>query len=153
MSVYYADTSVLLKRHIDELGDRWFRELVALPDMVIMTTELSIVEMYSAFNRLVREERITQILYQDLTTVLKRLFTSRYKTIKISTDIIGTACSVLERHPLRAYDSIHLASAIFANQELVSLGKPGLTFLTADHRLLVAAMAEGLPIFDPATAT
>ncbi len=151
MSVFYADTSVLLKQHIDELGNSWFRDLVNLPTAVIMTTELSIVEVYSAFNRLVREERLTQKSYQDLTIALRLLFTSRYELIEISINIRNAACEVMERYPLRAYDSIHLASAISANRKLVPDGQSGLTFLSSDHRLLMAANAEGFPTIDPAT--
>jgi predicted nucleic acid-binding protein len=153
MSAFYADTSVLLKQHVDEPGNAWFRQLVVSQDVVIMTTELSLVEVYSAFNRLVREGRLAGNSYEDLTTRLKRLFQSRYALIPTSTNVFKMACELLERHPLRAYDAMHLASAIFANQPFVTTGEPGLTFLSADHRLLAAATGEGFAIFNPAAAT
>jgi predicted nucleic acid-binding protein len=148
---FYADTSVLLKWHVDELGSRWYEELVESPT-TITTTELSIVEVYSALNRLVREGNLTRHEYQELSIDLEELFEVRYALIPIPKAITRIASGVLERHPLRAYDSIHLASAIFSNQELVSRGQPGLTFLSADYRLLAAANAEGLQTFNPATA-
>lgn len=151
MTDYYVDTSVLLKRHVDELGSCWFEELVDSSES-ILTTALSLIEVYSAFNRLVRESRLSENEYQELLIDLKDLFGTRYELIPISTSIITDACNRLERHPLRAYDSVHLASAIFANQVLLTSGKPGMTFLSADHRLLTAAAAEGLSTFDPAAA-
>jgi uncharacterized protein len=150
MSAFYADTSVLLKQHVDESGDAWFRQLVASQDAVIITTELSIVEVHSAFSRLVREGRLTANEYQELITDLNGLCEVRYAMVEISTDVINIACELLERHPLRAYDAMHLASAIFANQPFITTGEPGLTFLSADHRLLAAATGEGFAIFNPA---
>jgi uncharacterized protein len=150
MSIFYADTSVLLKQHVDESGDAWFRRLIISQEVVITTTELSIVEVYSAFSRLVREGRLTASEYQELITDLKDLCEARYAIIEISTDVINIACELLERHPLRAYDAIHLASAIFANQPFISTGEPELTFLSADRRLLAAATGEGFAIFNPA---
>jgi uncharacterized protein len=150
LTTYYADTSVLLKRHIDEPGDDWFRELV-LSSNSIITTELSIVEIFSAFNRLLREGHITTDVYAALSASVRRLFAVRYALTPVSASVRGVACNVMERHPLRAYDAVHLASALDARQNLVANGIPGLIFLSADHRLLAAAAAEGLSTFDPAT--
>ena len=56
---------------------------------------------------------------------------------------------LLERHPLRAYDAVQLASGLFANDLLIAMEQPTLTFLCADDRLLAAAQAEGLAIDNP----
>lgn len=152
MPIFYADTSVLLKQHVDESGASWVQNLVDSPE-TIMTIELSIVEVYSGFSRLVREGRLTRGEYQELSAELDDLFETRYALIPTSTNVFNIACELIGRHPLRAYDSIHLASAILADQELVSTGKPRLTFLSADHRLLTAATGEGLSTFNPAAAT
>jgi predicted nucleic acid-binding protein len=150
LTAFYADTSVLLKLHVQEQGSSWFQTLVNSPGTSITTTELSIVEVHSAFSRLVREGRLTKTEYQELTTDLKDMCESRYTLIEVSTLVIDIACELLERHPLRAYDAIHLATTIFANQGLISTAKPGLTFLSADLRLLTAAIAEGLTVLNPA---
>jgi predicted nucleic acid-binding protein len=55
----------------------------------------------------------------------------------------------LERHPLRAYDALQLASALESDTRLVGAGLAPLVFVTADTRLLAAASAEGLAIEDP----
>jgi hypothetical protein len=117
-----------------------------------MTSELSRVEMYSALNRLVREGSLRAGEYKDLSTDIEELFAARYLLVPMAANIFTMAKGILERHPLRAYDSVHLASAIFANQELVAGGQPGLTFVCSDHRLLTAAAAESLSTFDPSAA-
>jgi uncharacterized protein len=50
--IYYADSSVLVKRHVMEIGSVWLQNIV-LPDSnnSIITAKLSIIEVFSAFNR------------------------------------------------------------------------------------------------------
>jgi hypothetical protein len=55
----------------------------------------------------------------------------------------------LERHPLRAYDAAHLATALTAQQFLVAQDYPDLTFLPADNHLNDIATAEGLTVDNP----
>jgi len=56
---------------------------------------------------------------------------------------------LLERHPLRAYDAMHLASALLTQTELEANRLPPLIFLTADDRLLDVAQAEGMKTDNP----
>jgi uncharacterized protein len=55
----------------------------------------------------------------------------------------------LERHSLRAYDAVHLATALSVHRWLVEKGEMGLTFLSADDRLNYAAAAAGLAVDNP----
>jgi predicted nucleic acid-binding protein len=65
MATYYADTSVLVKRHVPEIGSAWVRALAnAAPPNVIITAQLSLVELYSALNRRVRAGTVTPPQYQ-----------------------------------------------------------------------------------------
>ena len=152
MTVYYCDSSILIKRHIDETGSHWFRQLVEQPDVALFTAQISIVEMGSAFNRRLREKFISAEEYRDVMAQAQFLFSASYNVLQLSDQVVQLACAVLERHPLRAFDAIHLATSLTVNERLLSLNAPALTFLSADHRLLVAAAAEGLATFDPATA-
>jgi predicted nucleic acid-binding protein len=68
---------------------------------------------------------------------------SEYRLLDLTTLVIERARKLLEHHPLRAYDSVQLASALSANDVLVAAGQSVLTFLAADDRLLAAARAEG----------
>jgi predicted nucleic acid-binding protein len=63
--------------------------------------------------------------------------------------IVDSAGALLERHPLRSYDAIHLATALAAQQSFQQRGLTPLTFLSADDRLNEAASAEGLAVDNP----
>lgn len=152
MTVYYCDSSILVKRHITEMGSQWFRLLADRQDTSLFTAQVSIVEVCSALNRRLREQHIDLSEYRSLMAQSTFLFGSKYDVIRLSDQIIELACSILERHPLRAFDAVHLATALTVNEQLIKVNEPILTFLTTDHRLLAAATAEGLSTFDPTTA-
>ncbi|GIW01271.1 MAG: hypothetical protein KatS3mg058_2674 [Roseiflexus sp.] len=48
-------------------------------------------------------------------------------------DVLRRAQYLLEQHPLRPYDALHLASALEVLLRLTSAGLPPLTFLAADE--------------------
>jgi len=66
--------------------------------------------------------------------------------------VVDLGCALLERHPLRAYDAMQLATALGAGHFLEAQGyaSASLTFLSADDRLNRAAAAEGLAVDTPA---
>ncbi|MCC6454665.1 MAG: type II toxin-antitoxin system VapC family toxin [Caldilineaceae bacterium] len=153
MTVYYCDSSVLIKRHINEAGSLWFRELAHEQNMAFVTTQISIVEVCSALNRRLREGHINASEYQGLLDQFVFLCRSVYSVVPCTQYVIERSCSILERQPLRILDAVHLATALIANEQLTKLNEPELVFLASDHRLLAAALAEGLPAFNPAAAT
>ncbi|GIV05843.1 MAG: hypothetical protein KatS3mg016_1418 [Fimbriimonadales bacterium] len=53
------------------------------------------------------------------------------------------------RHFLRAYDAVHLASALTVHSVLASLEGYALVFVSADQRLLQCAQQEGLSVENP----
>ncbi len=147
---YYADSSVLVKRHVQEIGTRWFRQLADPPSAnIIITAQLSIVEVYSALNRRRRELSITAADYTTLAGEFATVVKDEYETVPLSPEVIDRARRLLERHSLRAGDAIQLASALLTNDKLQAASFPPATFLTADDRLLGAARAEGLTTDDP----
>jgi predicted nucleic acid-binding protein len=150
MAEYYADSSVLVKRHVPEVGTAWFR-VIADPASgnVIMTVRVSVIEMFSALNRRVREGALDAGVYAALAADVESVCTAEYRVIELSQQVARRARGVLERHPLRAYDAVQLAAALSVNDALLIAGLPALIFLSADVRLLSAAQAEGLAVDDP----
>jgi predicted nucleic acid-binding protein len=63
--------------------------------------------------------------------------------------VIECAGQLLDRHSLRAYDAVQLASALVASRALADAALPLPVFLSADNDLLVIAQAEGLPTDNP----
>ena len=62
---------------------------------------------------------------------------------------IETACTLANKHPLRAYDAMHLATAWLLIQELLRAGGQPLTFVSADDTLLGIAYVVGLQAENP----
>jgi len=150
MADYYADSSVLVKRHIHEAGTAWFRNLCdTAAGNVIVTARISMVEVYSALCRRQREARLSAVDYGHIATDFATTCTTEYQFVELTVPIVERARHLLERHPLRAYDAVQLASALTAQDALLSAGLLPLTFLTADDRLLAAARAEDLMADNP----
>lgn len=150
MPAYYADSSVLVKRHLAEAGTHWFQALVAPPaSTTIITAHISVVEVVSALQRRVRDGLLRPTDALALRTDFLGLCQVEYTLIGCTDAIIDQSWQLLERHPLRAYDAIQLASALAANTALGAAGLDPATFLCSDQRLRQAATAEGLATDDP----
>ena len=150
MTNFYADSSILVKRHIAERGSAWFRTLAdPTTGNTIITAQLSRVEVVSAFNRRVREANLTRPDYVRIRTDFDALCRSEYRLVSTSDLVLERARDLLEHHPLRAYDAVQLASGLIANDALSSTGVPRLIFMASDARLLKAAVTEGLDTDDP----
>jgi predicted nucleic acid-binding protein len=152
MADFYADSSVLVKRHVREAGTDWFTG-VADPATgnTIVTAQISQVEVMSALQRRVRDGALGAGDAARLGDDFQALCGAEYRMIALTTPVIGHACLLLARHPLRAYDAVQLAAALVARDALVVAGVAEMTFLSADRRLLNAAAAEGLLVADPST--
>ncbi len=148
MVTYYLDTSAMLKQYVNEIGSDWQRRTLSR-DAVIVATQLLIVEVASALNRRVREGTVDHHDYARLSGRFRDDCRDVYQLVVLDDAIVNMAYALLERHPLRAYDAVHLATAIAVNRWLVDTGEVALTFLCADNRLLAAASAEGLAIDNP----
>jgi hypothetical protein len=150
MAHYYADSSVLVKRHVHETGTTWFRALAEpTAGNVIITARISMVEVYSALNRRLREARLGIVDYAQLVTDFVVTCAAEYELVELTLPVVERARSLLERYPLRAYDAVQLASALMAHDTLQTAGLSPLTFLAADGRLLSVAQAENLATDNP----
>jgi predicted nucleic acid-binding protein len=99
--------------------------------------------------RRVREGTLTPTEYAQVQNAFRSDCLREYEIITAVGDIIDQANRLLESHPLRAYDAVHLAAAEIANQRLVANNLAPLTFISADNRLNDAASTEGLAVDNP----
>lgn len=144
----YLDTSALLKQYVDEVGSSWLRAQILQADL-LATTQLLIVEIISAFNRRLREHSLTLEEYRRLRDIFCEDCRISYQIIAPTSSIVDLAGELLERRSLRAYDAMHLATALTAQHSLLTRRLPGFAFLSADDHLLAAAAAEGLAVDNP----
>jgi uncharacterized protein len=150
VSIYYLDASALVKRYVNEAGSVWLRSLLSSPQADFwFTSRMTIIEVISAFARRVREGALTTEEFAAAANAFRGDCLHDYKIMPPTVEIVDLACALLQRHPLRAYDATHLASALNAQQFLATEGQWPLVFLSADDRLTGAANAEGLATDNP----
>lgn len=155
MTIYYLDTSALVKLYVSETGSRWVEDLVRVCDAsglrknTIVFSKVAIVETCAAIGRRARTRNITPDtqynLYQDFLTAVSQDFT----TLALTDEIIFKASELTQQYPLRGYDAVHLASALSFDKILQAVRTGPLLFVSADAILLQAADDEGLTTDDP----
>ena len=151
MSISYLETSALVKHCVVEVGSDWIRTLLK-PDRTptAFTSHLTVVEAVCAFARRRREGVLSPEHHARILTSFDHDAQYLYNLLAaVAPAVVQTARSLMNQHPLRAYDAVQLASAWLANEKLVQAGRPPLTFICADDRLLAVAQAEGLPMDNP----
>lgn len=134
----YLDTSVLVKLYVPEAGSGEVRRLVNQATRV-GTSRLTYVEARAAFARRRREGGLSAPHYGEVIRALERDW-EMYVLLEVTGPIIRAAGDLTEQYGLRAYDAVHLATAVSVRQGLLW------EFLAADERLLAAAAKEGLAI-------
>ncbi|MDH7486025.1 MAG: type II toxin-antitoxin system VapC family toxin [Anaerolineae bacterium] len=154
MAHFYLDSSALVKYYVIERGTNWVRELIdaRLEDQwqhSISTTLLSVAEVTAAFHRRRRMGEITKKLCAALVSRYLRDDRERQALIRADESVVNLAAELTERHPLRAYDAVQLATALILNRSLLAERLPALTFVSADDVLCAAARAEGLLAENP----
>jgi len=154
MTHYYFDTSALVKYYIAEMGTQWVKALIEKRDggqwiNMLSTSALTWVETISAFSKRHRSKEISPRLYTALTDRFLVDGRTRYSCLPVDDATISLAVELIQRHPLRAYDAVQLATALRLNQVLRDNRFPPLTFVSADGVLCQAAEAERLATVNP----
>jgi hypothetical protein len=150
VSHYFLDSSAVIKRYVVEVGANWLRSIATRSaGNVIMIAHITLAEVVSGVMRRKRDGTIAPRTAHAVRLLVDRHASREYRVVGLTGQIIQRAEDLLELYPLRAYDSIQLASALESNARLVAAGLPAITFVSADMRLLTVAIAEGLTTDDP----
>lgn len=155
MSLYYFDTSALVKYYVSEPGSTWVREVIdahgptaSLPVHIIFISSVTIAEVSSALAVLRRHKLIARQQSQQAYDHFLANIEDRLALVDILLSDYYQAAELTQRHPLKAYDAIQLAVALRFNQILAS-HQLSLIFVSGDQTQLVAAQAEGLATVNP----
>jgi predicted nucleic acid-binding protein len=150
VSLYFLDSSALVKRYVTETGSAWIRGLTD-PDArnPLVIARITWVEVLSALARRQREGSLTPDGVRQAIRTFRYDLNMQYQVSEIDPTLAEAAGNLVVRHPLRAYDAVQLASALRAQSDLARISAPALTFLTADDRLLAIAQIEGLHTDNP----
>ena len=149
MSTVYFDTSALVKHYITEVGSGWVRALLTHQAPTVFTSLLTSIEGACTFARRRREGMLSPQDHRQLLAVFDYDFRYCYNILDVEPTVMDTARRMANHHPLRAYDAVQLATAWLLNQDLLRTGKPPITFICADNRLITIALAEGLLTDNP----
>jgi predicted nucleic acid-binding protein len=135
----YFDSSVLLKRYVQEQGSE--RSLVLTRKHLVISAAIAPLEMRSALGRIEIDGELSTKAFK---AILKRIQTERerWDLVAISSEILESAERMTVELNIRSLDSIHLACALACQNRL----KRSLPFVTADIRQRDAAQHLRLDI-------
>lgn len=135
--IHYLDTSALVKRYVKESGSasvlRLFRGKKNLA-----TARIAYAEVSATMARLCRERLLDEAARDSIYARLDADFAA-LSVVEIRIPLVQLVPKLVKRHPLRGYDSVHLAAAM-----VLRGWRATVTFWAADGPLIEAARAEGL---------
>ena len=134
--IVYLDTSSLARLYIEEAGAADVRTLVAAASVVV-TSDVAYPEMRSALARRHRDRSLSRTRFQTAKRAFESDWSS-YLAVAATPALCREAGLLAERHRLRGFDSIHLASFL----EILRGGSDGIVeFSSFDTALNRAAAA------------
>lgn len=113
-------------------------------DPVMLVWVLAATEVISALSRKRREEALDRDLFAAAKRRLAKLERAWNEVAQIEA-VRARARRLLEVHPLRAADALHLAAALVVVEERTD----SIQFVTFDSRLAEAAAREGFEVLRP----
>lgn len=149
MAKYYLDTSALFKRYALEKGSSWVKTIFRQSNNLLIVTRIVHPEIASALARRVREGTLSSNDQVNILRTFNYHLRNRLWIIEAEASICANAALLVQKHPLRAYDSVQLATALHMNTLFLRGNATGITFLSSDTRLLTVATAEGLATDNP----
>jgi len=147
--VLYLDSSALAKRYLTEPVTADVTAAMAA-EAIVSTSAVGYAELRGAFARALRESRLNPAAHAAVVALLDSHW-SRYLVIAADDARMREAGRLIDHHSahaLRAFDAIHLASAL----RLADGNPASVTFACWDLRLWRAARDEGvalLPASEP----
>ena len=136
--ILYLDTSSLVKLYVEETASADVKGLVGAAE-VTGTSLIAYAEARAAFSRRFRENAFSHRDYNRLRSRFESDW-KNYLSIHVTREIVGMAGDLAEKHSLRGFDAIHLASAVTLREKLAS----DVTFSCFDMRLQIASQREKL---------
>ena len=133
----FLDTSAFAKRYVVEPGSDKVMALCRQADDLVVSV-ICLPELISTLSRLVRERKLAKADYRKLKgDAMADL--ADVDICQLTPDVLASAVSLLESHPLRAMDALHVACALAVEPD---------SFVSADLRQHAAARKAGLKIVD-----
>lgn len=133
----FLDTSAFAKRYVAEQGSDKVVELCQQADSLVVSV-ICLPELISTLSRLLREKKLTKADFRKMKNDAMADLAD-VDICQITPNVMVSVISLLESHPLRAMDALHVGCALAVAPDI---------FVSADHRQLSAARKAGLKIVD-----
>jgi predicted nucleic acid-binding protein len=133
----FLDISAFARRYVAEPGSDKVMALCQKADSLVVSV-ICLPELISTLSRLVREKKLAKTDYRKLKGCAMADLAD-VGICQVTPEVMVSAVSLLESHPLRAMDALHVACALAVEPDM---------FVSADHRQLSAARKAGLKIVD-----
>jgi hypothetical protein len=146
MTIYYLDSSAVVKRYVAEAGSEAMRAICTNAQNALFLSELTLVEVSSAFARRARGGGISDDDRQSYLDLFIGDCARDYALIPADRRAIDRAVGLTQAHALREYDALQLACALVASDLLRVAGVDAVQFVSADDELSAAAAEEGLAV-------
>ena len=132
----YFDTSALVKLYLAEDGSEQAMTLFVAAEVAIVNA-LAFVEVRAAVAAAVRSERLETAAFETAKADLQAL--RETFAVVDPGGVLDAAADTAERYALRAYDAVHLATAL-------AVAADDLVFVCWDAELSPAALQAGLAV-------
>lgn len=149
MGILFLDSSAVVKRYVAEPGSDWIADLVApARENIAQISVISGAEVIAAFTRRRRTGSLTEDQATRAIAEFTDDWTNLYDLVKADRELINRAMILAQRHSLRGYDAVQLASALEVDA-LARQFQASFTFISADRELNAAAEMEKLQVENP----
>ncbi len=152
MHYFYFDASALAKRYVEEVGsDNVDFLFTNVPLARLQCLTIGVVEVLWICVRKRNDGRISADQFAESTTYLNSEIIdiqSNFRKISVPDSLVWNSMRLIETHSLNSVDALVLRSALRIAAELRRAGDT-LVLVASDQRLLRAARAEGLQVFNP----
>jgi len=141
--IMYLDTSALVKRYFqepysDDVLSGWKSATQ------IVTSSVAYAETMASMYRKKLESDLADTLIRKIVDTFHQDWES-FIRVEVNDKLNGYIDRIVERYPLRGFDTIHLASAMVIHERLPE----DFVFACFDNKLARAAQSEGLETFPP----
>jgi len=151
----YFDASALIKRYSKEKGTSLVNEAFRhIPPNRMSCSTLGILEIISILVRKRNNGRLNQALFEQAMVEFRAevIDQDEFSATSVNDTVLLSALELIAKHNLNATDAVILRSALNLHQ-ILREGNEELILWTSDRRLVRAAQAEGLTVFNPEEET
>lgn len=156
--ILYLDTSALVKLYAEEPGREEVENAVQ-EARVVAVSDIGYVEACSALARMEREGFFSTDEHDETVAQLQQDYQEVYLSRPITGDVIARAGELARKHGLRAYDAVHMSTALVLREESRELAERSqesgesspqegaelqVALMTFDRSLMKAANSEDL---------